>query len=577
MFNHYFQQELDNLKELGTEFSKAHPAVAPMLSGHSSDPDVDRLLEGVAFLTALLRQKLDDEFPEIIHELVRLIWPHYLRPLPSASVVAFTPKPILKQALTIPAGTQLASKPVEGTACVFQTCYPVEVHPLKLLEASFVETSGQPPAIRMLLELSGLNLEDWQPQALRFYLAGDFQAASDLYLLLNRYLTRIFIGAEGNDSMVALTPENLKPLGFGPDEGIIPYPAHSFPGYRSIQEYFMLPEKFLFLDLVGWDQWQDRGKDYRFEIRFELNQIPAAPLRIKTGDFVLGATPVINIFPFDAEPIRLDHRRTEYRVRPSGKKDAHYQVYTVENVSGFVQGTAEERVYAPFELYNAARTEAPVYQIKTRNSPVRPGFDVYLSVAYPPESGPPVAETLSIELLCTNGFLPEEIRTGDIAVPTSSTPGQVEFKNLRPPTSNILPPLGSDLLWRLISHLSLNYASLSNTENLQKLLNLYLFKDARKPETFLANQKRVAGIQSVDTGGSDRLVSGIMMRGRDIKLEAQHDHFASPGDLFLFGSILDHFLGGYASINTFTRLTLREVITGETYLWPARLGDHPLI
>jgi type VI secretion system protein ImpG len=577
MFNHYFQQELDNLKELGTEFSKAHPAVAPMLSGHSSDPDVDRLLEGVAFLTALLRQKLDDEFPEIIHELVRLIWPHYLRPLPSASVVAFTPKPILKQALTIPAGTQLASKPVEGTACVFQTCYPVEVHPLKLLEASLVETSGQPPAIRMLLELSGLNLEDWQPQALRFYLAGDFQAASDLYLLLRRYLTRILISAEGNNSMVALTPESLKPVGFGPDEGIIPYPAHSFPGYRSIQEYFMLPEKFLFLDLVGWDQWQDRGKDYRFEIRFELNQIPAAPLRIKTGDFVLGATPVINIFPFDAEPIRLDHRRTEYRVRPSGKKDAHYQVYTVENVSGFVQGTAEERVYAPFELYNAARTEAPVYQIKTRNSPVRPGFDVYLSVAYPPESGPPVAETLSIELLCTNGFLPEEIRTGDIAVPTSSTPEQVEFKNLRPPTSNILPPLGTDLLWRLISHLSLNYASLSNTENLQTLLNLYLFKDPRKPEAFLANQKRVAGIQSINSRGSDRLVSGIMMRGRDIGLEAQHDHFASPGDLFLFGSILDHFLGCYASINTFTRLTLREITTGETYLWPARLGDHPLI
>jgi type VI secretion system protein ImpG len=577
MFNRYFQQELDNLKELGTEFSKAHPAVAPMLSGRSSDPDVDRLLEGVAFLTALLRQKLDDEFPEIIHELVRLIWPHYLRPLPSASVVAFTPKPILKQAMTIPAGTQVASTPVEGTSCVFQTCYAVEVHPLKLLEASFVETSGQPPAIRLLLELSGLNLEDWQPQALRFYLAGDFPAAADLYLLLRRYLTRILIGAAGNDSMVALTPESLKPVGFRPDEGIIPYPTHSFPGYRSIQEYFMLPEKFLFLDLVGWDQWQDRGKDHRFEIRFELDQIPAVSLRIKTGDFVLGATPVINIFPFDADPIRLDHRRTEYRVSPSGKKDAHYQVYAVENVIGFVQGTAEERVYTPFELFNPDPNGAPVYHAKTRNSPVRPGFDVYLSVAYPPDSGMPVAETLSIELLCTNGFLPEEIRTGDIAVPTSSTPEQVEFKNLRPPTSNILPPLGTDLLWRLISHLSLNYASLSNTENLQTLLNLYLFKDPRKPEAFLANQKRVAGIQSIDSRGSDRLVSGIMMRGRDIGLEARHDHFASPGDLFLFGSILDHFLGCYASINTFTRLTLREVIKGETYLWPARLGDHPLI
>ena len=73
--NRYFQQEISNLKELGAEFSEAHPAIAPMLSGPSADPDVERLLEGVAFLTAMLRQKLDDEFPEIIHELVHLIWP----------------------------------------------------------------------------------------------------------------------------------------------------------------------------------------------------------------------------------------------------------------------------------------------------------------------------------------------------------------------------------------------------------------------------------------------------------------------------------------------------------------------
>lgn len=577
MFNRYFQQELDNLKDLGGEFSKAHPAVAPMLSGRSSDPDVDRLLEGVAFLTALLRQKLDDEFPEIIHELVQLIWPHYLRPLPSASIVAFNPKPTLKQPMVIPPGTQVASAPVEGTSCLFQTCYPVEVHPLGLLEASFVETAGQPPAIRLMLELKGTNLADWQPQALRLYLAGDFPAAADLYLLLRRYLTRISISAAGSKSVLTLRPESLKPVGFGPDEGVIPYPTNSFPGYRTIQEYFILPEKFLFLDLVGWDQWQDRGKGGRFEVRFELDQIPFASPRIKTGDLVLFATPVINIFPYDADPIRLDHRRTAYRVRPSGLKDAHYQVYSVEKVIGFVQGTAEERVYAPFELFRPDPNGVPVYRVNIRNSPVRPGFDVYLSVAYPPESGPPVAETLSIELLCTNGFLPEEIRTGDIALPTSSSPEQVDFKNLRPPTSNILPPLGTNLLWRLISHLSLNYASLSNTENLQTLLNLYLFRDPRKPEASLANQKRVAGIQSIESRGSDRLVSGVLTRGRDIELEARHDHFASQGDLFLFGSIIDHFLGSYASINAFTRLSLREVLTGEIYQWPARLGDHPLI
>ena len=115
MFNRYFQQELSYLKELGAEFAEAHPAVAPMLSGPSSDPDVERLLEGVAFLTSQIREKLDDEFPEIIHELIQLIWPHYLRPVPSCSIIVFTPKPALKQSLTVKAGIQVASVPVEGT------------------------------------------------------------------------------------------------------------------------------------------------------------------------------------------------------------------------------------------------------------------------------------------------------------------------------------------------------------------------------------------------------------------------------------------------------------------------------
>ena len=81
MFTRYFQQELEKLKHLGEAYSRAHPAIAPMLSGSSADPDVERLLEGVAFLTASLRQKLDDEFPEIIHEYMQLLFPHYLRPL----------------------------------------------------------------------------------------------------------------------------------------------------------------------------------------------------------------------------------------------------------------------------------------------------------------------------------------------------------------------------------------------------------------------------------------------------------------------------------------------------------------
>ena len=186
MFNRYFQQELANLKELGEAFSKAHPAVAPMLSGAAADPDVERLLEGVAFLTALLREKLDDEFPEIVHELIQIIWPHYLRPVPAATIIAFQPKPALKQSLKIPAGILVNSVPVEGTTCTFRTASPVEVHPLNLVDAALLEPAGRPSALRIKLELNGMKLADWQTDTLRLYLSGDFSVATDLAMILQR-------------------------------------------------------------------------------------------------------------------------------------------------------------------------------------------------------------------------------------------------------------------------------------------------------------------------------------------------------------------------------------------------------
>jgi len=71
----YYQRELSNLRTLALEFAKAHPALAPMLAGQSNDPDVERVLEGTAFLSGLIHEKLDGDFPEIVHGLIQLIFP----------------------------------------------------------------------------------------------------------------------------------------------------------------------------------------------------------------------------------------------------------------------------------------------------------------------------------------------------------------------------------------------------------------------------------------------------------------------------------------------------------------------
>jgi type VI secretion system protein ImpG len=249
----------------------------------------------------------------------------------------------------------------------------------------------------------------------------------------------------------------------------------------------------------------------------------------------------------------------------------------MENVVGFVQGTAKERPYVPFDYFAAGEQSGSVYQTARRNSPVRSGFDVYLSVAHPKGSGIPVSETLSIKLLCTNGSLPENLQVGDISLPTSSSPELVEFSNIRHPTINILPPLTGNILWRLLSHLSLNYVSLAKVENLRAILDLYVFEENPDKASVLSNKKRIAGLEKVESKSLNRLISGIMRSGREIKIKARSDHFSGPGDLYLFGCMLDHFLGSYASINTFTRLVIEDVVKGDVYQWPERIGDHPLI
>lgn len=89
--NRFFRDELAFLREQGVEFAKTHPQLARFLNSRNTDPDVERLLEGFAFLTGRLREKVEDEFPELTHSIINMLWPNYLRPVPSLAIVQFSP------------------------------------------------------------------------------------------------------------------------------------------------------------------------------------------------------------------------------------------------------------------------------------------------------------------------------------------------------------------------------------------------------------------------------------------------------------------------------------------------------
>ncbi|MCX5830231.1 MAG: type VI secretion system baseplate subunit TssF [Deltaproteobacteria bacterium] len=576
MFNKYYEQELQNLRQLAVEFSKAHPATAPMLSGPTSDPDAERLLEGVAFLTGLLRQKLHDDFPEIIHSLTEVTFPHYIRPIPSTSVVVFSPKPNLPETVTVKRGTSLASVPVDGTPCLFQTCFDIDVHPLRLVTAELQQPTARASQVRLVLELTGPDLSRWQPQRLGFFMGGSATQATDIFTLLSHYLQRIVIRPTSGGEDCILPPSDLKPIGFDMDNALLTFPVRSFAGYRLLQEYFILQRKFAFFELRGWEKWRDRGKGKQFEIFFELKPSPLAPSKVTTDLFILNGTPVINLFKHDADPFLFDHRLERIRVRPAAQNPNHYQVFSVDKVIGYEQGSVAKKEYRPLELFQSTDQQQSVYQVNHARSPITDAPEIYLSFSYPRDGAELVGETLSISLTCTNGTLPERLQVGDICVQTSDSPELLTFRNVLPPTPPIDPPLGENATWRFLSHLSLNYLSLANIDNLKELLRLYVFPESRDKAKITANMKRIDGILEFSVTPTDRLIHGMVIRGQQIEMTARQDYFAGLGDLYLFGCILDLFFGVYSSMNTFLSFKLKESLTGETFVWPTRMGDRLL-
>src|SRR5215468_2901125 len=93
----YYNAELSAIRQLAKEFGEAHRREAGSLALRehepSPDPHVERLIEAVAFLTARVRHKIDEDFPELTEALLNVLYPHYLAPIPSTAIVQFVVDP----------------------------------------------------------------------------------------------------------------------------------------------------------------------------------------------------------------------------------------------------------------------------------------------------------------------------------------------------------------------------------------------------------------------------------------------------------------------------------------------------
>ncbi|MFO0840748.1 MAG: type VI secretion system baseplate subunit TssF [Phycisphaerae bacterium] len=584
MYNTYYQEELTFLRDLGREFAAANPTVAHMLESAGADPDVERLLEGFAFLTGRVRQKLDDEIPELFQSMMSLLWPHYLRPVPSTGILMFQPQFEQISGLTpVPRGTEVESVPVDGTPCRFRTCYDVELAPLEVADATIDRPMSADAALRITLRTAGkATIPRLGLQRLRFYLAGEPVRAMELYLWMLRYGRHIELRDPEKGRAARIPIANLRPIGFGEDEAILPYPAHSFVGYRLLQEYFTCLSKFHFVEFSGLERLAGLECNDRFEIIVPFSRKPEDTLRADKDTFRLFCTPIVNLFKHQADGIRVDHQRTQYRVRPStvGTLPEHYEIYSIDRVVGLVQGEAERRLYPALHAFQHGRdgSRGIYHDVRLVDAVAGEGTDLYLSFVTGDERNVvPPTETISIDITATNRNLASRLKVGDVSVPTATSPEFARFRNITPITRSLRPPLGRGLHWRLISHLSLNYLSLASIEALRGILELYNYQAMYDRQAARENILRLEGLVSLEAKPAERLIRGAPIRGMKVRLEMKEDNFAGEGDMYLFAGVLNEFFALYASMNAFTELSVRGTKFGEVYSWPARLGRQVIL
>jgi type VI secretion system protein ImpG len=594
-----YARELSYLRARGAEFAERYPKVASRLgvAGRQvADPHVERLIESFAFLTARIQHQLERDQPELTSGLLGVLYPQLTSPIPSMAIASFAVDPAnpdLAAGPTIEKGTTLFADSPSGPSCRFLTAYPVTLWPIAVEGAAYVpwDDLGLPDsaipddverplgAIRVRL-VSGVPFRALDLRSLRFFINGDPVQASRLYDLLFERERAVLVAAEGDR---APGRARLRPVGFDPDEDVLVYPPHAQPGHRLVQEYFAFPRKFLFFD-VAIDA-QDRLPDARrLDLLILVDRRPGS-VALRRDTFQLGCAPVVNLFARATEPIRIDGRRTEYRLVADARRERTTEIHSVIEVSATTPSEPEQQPYAPyFSFFHPVEpgAEPPRAFWFARRAPTGradlPGSDVYLSfVNMDLKPTEPWSEVVYARALCTNRDLAAEVESGAPLAAEQPT-AAARITCLTKPTPSVAAPLGGRALWRLVSNLSLSHLSLGGergSDALRDILRAYLFTSAREVE------KQIAAVVRVRSRTVQRRVGAQgwrgLCRGTEVTVQLDEDQFGDSSPI-LFAEVLSRFLSLFAHLNSFTELVLESTTREEVWKrWPPTAGAKPLL
>ena len=611
----HYENELAFLRDMGAEFAAAFPKIAGRLGMEGVevlDPYVERMLEGTAFLSARVQLELEMQFPAFTGNLLEIIYPHFLAPTPSMTVVGFEPDLAnsgVKDGFLLKRHTRLRSRQIEGeqTACIYRTAADITLWPIEVAEVEYIDSRGglvaagvsrDTPAragIRLRLRRKdGDKIAALKLDKLMLHLTGQ---GSDPWTLHETLSTRVTALAgrstDRRDQWTQMLPGAIsQPKGFETDEALLPTPRRSFDGYRLLQEYFAMPQRFHFVELSGINPALRRATGPEVDIYILLSEaMPDAGASIRRENFVLHAVPAINLFDRVFDRVHITTTDTEHYVTPNRTALLDYEVYSIHSVSGIGTTGETDISFRPFysatDITAAGETHPTYYTIhrrmRQRNEKERLrgtrtsylGSEVYLSLVDGNQA--PYSASLSqlaVTGLCTNRDLPLLLSTaGKDAFHLPDGGPVLSIATIVSPSRPRPTIAQGDTAWRLISHLSLNYLSIADAGHggaaLRELIGLY----APAGDRIVA--KQLEGVRGVATRPIVRRMTDEVLstavRGLEIKLDFDESFFEGSG-AYVLGSVLERFFRKYVTINSFTETVLTTQQRGEITRWRPESG-----
>jgi type VI secretion system protein ImpG len=616
-----YESELAYIRDMGTEFANAFPKIAARLSLGSFDvvdPYVERLLEGFAFLTARIQLKMEAEYPTFTQSLLQMVYPHYHAPTPAMAVIQFRPDVALRglpDGMRLPAGTELTSLlgTEDQTRCEFRTAHPVHLLPIEIAEAEYIASSasvaalglpdqqGVKAAIRLRLRATGeAPFAKIALDRLTLFLSGQAGAAARLYGQLVADVVAVYVRPSQRPVpwQDRLRPSAIQALGLDPEDALLPPTPSYFDGYRLLQEYYAMPERLLFVELSGLDRSVVRCTGKEIEIILLLARSePVLAASFGTDQVAQFCTPAINLFRKRSDRVSISEREAEYHIVPDRTRPLDFEIFSVTKVEAFSADASAAQPFLPFYAANDLSRNPDhraYFTLQRRPRPMSAqsrqrgprsrylGHEVYIALV-DAEAAPFRSDLreLGLDLLCTNRDLSLSMPVGkqhtDLNLAISAPVASVRC--LVGPTAPRACRGGGEYAWRFLSHLGLNYLTLTDTDALhgaaalRELLSLYV------PAVDSVAARQLEGLTSVASRPIVRRFPGAgpvaVGRGLEVDLAIDEAPFGGAGAILL-AAVLARFFAKYVSINAFTETVLRTPERGEVMRWPMQIGQRPL-